>query len=63
LVAIVPHSLDQLLGFCRVARQVIVAGPTASMYPDPLFDRGVTVLGGIAVHEIDEANAAPGRGF
>jgi uncharacterized protein (DUF4213/DUF364 family) len=41
--AIVHHSLDQLLGFCRTTRQVIVAGPTASMYPAPLFDRGVTV--------------------
>ena len=52
--AIVHHSLGQLLGFCRTAREVIVAGPTASMYPDPLFDRGVTVLGGIAVHDGDE---------
>jgi uncharacterized protein (DUF4213/DUF364 family) len=52
--AIVYHSLDQLLGFCQDARQVIVAGPTASMYPDPLFDRGVTVLGGITVHDADE---------
>jgi len=31
--AIVHHSLDQLLGFCRAAREIIVAGPTASMYP------------------------------
>ena len=52
--AMVHHSLDPLLGFCRAARQVIVAGPTASMYPDPLFDRGVTVLGGMAVHNADE---------
>ena len=52
--AIVHHSLDPLLGFCRTARQVIVAGPTASMYPDPLFERGVTVLGGIVVHDADE---------
>jgi uncharacterized protein (DUF4213/DUF364 family) len=35
---IMHHSLDQLLSFCRAARQVIVASPTASMYPDPLFD-------------------------
>ena len=52
--AMVHHSLDPLLGFCRAARQVIVAGPTASMYPGPLFDRGVTVLGGMAVHNADE---------
>jgi uncharacterized protein (DUF4213/DUF364 family) len=60
--AIVHHSLEQLLGFCRVARQVIVAGPTASMYPDPLFGRGVTVLGGIAVHDADELLRVVGEG-
>jgi uncharacterized protein (DUF4213/DUF364 family) len=52
--AIVHNSLDALLGFCTSAREVIVAGPTASMYPDPLFARGVTVLGGIAIRDGDE---------
>lgn len=60
--AIVHHSLGRLLGFCRAARQVIVAGPTASMYPDPLFDRGVTVLGGIAVYDADELLRVVGEG-
>jgi uncharacterized protein (DUF4213/DUF364 family) len=60
--AIVHHSLEQLLGFCQVARQVIVAGPTASMYPDPLFGRGVTVLGGITVHDADELLRVVGEG-
>jgi uncharacterized protein (DUF4213/DUF364 family) len=36
------------------AGQVVVAGPMASMYPDPLFGQSVTVLGGIAVHGADE---------
>jgi uncharacterized protein (DUF4213/DUF364 family) len=52
--AIVHHSLDALLGFCTSAREVIVAGPTAGMYPDPLFARGVAVLGGIAIQDGDE---------
>jgi uncharacterized protein (DUF4213/DUF364 family) len=52
--AIVHHSLDSLLTLCSSAREVIVAGPTASMYPDPLFARGVTLLGGIAIHDGDE---------
>jgi uncharacterized protein (DUF4213/DUF364 family) len=52
--AIVHNSLDALLGFCTSTREVIVAGPTASMYPDPLFARGVTVLGGIAIRDGDE---------
>ncbi len=60
--AIVHHSLGQLLGFCRNARQVIVAGPTASMYPDPLFERGVTVLGGIAVRDADKLLRVVGEG-
>jgi uncharacterized protein (DUF4213/DUF364 family) len=52
--AIVHHSLDDLLGLFASAREVIVAGPTASMYPDPLFKRGVTVLGGIAIRDGEE---------
>ena len=49
--AIVHDSLDSLLTFCSSAREVIVAGPTASMYPDPLFAGGVTVLGGSATRK------------
>ncbi len=61
--AIVHHySLNQLLGFCRAARQVIVTRPTASMYPDLLSDRGVTVLGGIAVHDAAELSRVVGEG-
>jgi uncharacterized protein (DUF4213/DUF364 family) len=54
---IMHHPLGQLLSFCRAARQVIVSSLTASMYPDPLFDQGVTVLGGITVHDPDELRA------
>ena len=60
--AIVHHSLDSLLSFCPSAREVIVAGPTASMYPDPLFARGVTVLGGIAILDGDEMVTVVGEG-
>ncbi len=52
--ALVHHSLDDLLSLCASAREVIMAGPTASMYPDPLFKRGVTVLGGIAIRDGEE---------
>lgn len=52
--AMVHHSLDDLLSLRASAREVIVAGPTASMYPDPLFKRGVTVLGGIAIRDGEE---------
>jgi len=47
--ALVNHTMDALLDavstFCRIA----VAGPTASLFPLPLFARGVEVVGGIRI--------------
>jgi uncharacterized protein len=40
------RSIDTLLPFCDGADFVAVVGPTAGFLPDPLFDRGVDVLGG-----------------
>ena len=60
--AIVHHSLDHLLSLCTSAREVVVAGPTASMYPEPLFSRGVTVLGGITINDGDEMVRLVGEG-
>jgi hypothetical protein len=60
--AIVHRSLDHLLSFCTSAREVIVAGLTASMYPDHLFARGVTVLGGITINDGDEMVRLVGEG-
>ncbi len=51
--AMVEGGLEGLLSLCRKAREVVLAGPTASMWPEPLFKRGVTVLGGIAVTDAD----------
>jgi uncharacterized protein (DUF4213/DUF364 family) len=39
-------TLDAVLAACRSARRVAVIGPTAGCVPDPLFDRGVDVVGG-----------------
>jgi uncharacterized protein (DUF4213/DUF364 family) len=52
--AIVHRTLEYLLSLCTSAREVVVAGPTASMRPEPLFSRGVTVLGGISINDGDE---------
>ncbi len=49
--ALVEGGLDQLLELCAGAREVVLAGPTASPWPEPFFARGVTVLGGIRVHD------------
>jgi uncharacterized protein (DUF4213/DUF364 family) len=49
--ALVEGGLDQLLNLCIDAREVVLAGPTASLWPAPFFDRGVTVMGGIRVQD------------
>ncbi|MFT4580851.1 MAG: hypothetical protein ACI915_003634 [Gammaproteobacteria bacterium] len=55
-------SLDEMLGYCRHADQVAMIGPSASFFPDPLFQRGVTVLGGSRVIDADEFIASQARG-
>lgn len=47
--ALANGSLDGLLPMCGRAREVAVVGPTASVVPEPLFERGVSVLGGVEV--------------
>lgn len=39
-------TLDGMLGHCRHAERVALVGPGAGCLPDPLFARGVTMLGG-----------------
>ncbi len=39
-------TIDEVLQHCATARHVSVLGPTAGFFPDPLFARGVDVLGG-----------------
>lgn len=39
-------SLDAVLAQCTSARRVAMIGPGAGCLPQPLFDRGVTALGG-----------------
>ncbi len=50
-VTLVNHTLEPILGLARNARDIVVVGPTASVYPAPLFKRGVTVLGGVRITE------------
>ncbi len=49
--ALVEGGLDQLLELCSGSREIVLTGPTASPWPSPFFARGVTVLGGIRVHD------------
>lgn len=45
------NSLDEVLGFCSADAFVSIIGPTAGYFPDPLFARGVDVVGGRVVKE------------
>ncbi|MDZ4246334.1 MAG: DUF364 domain-containing protein [Dehalococcoidia bacterium] len=49
--SLVEGGLEDLLSYCKNAREIVLAGPTASVWPAPLFNRGVTVMGGITVDD------------
>ena len=44
-------TLDDVLQQCTAAEHISVLGPTAGYFPDPLFARGVHVLGGRLVND------------
>jgi uncharacterized protein (DUF4213/DUF364 family) len=48
-VTLVNHTLGPILELAKNASEIIVVGPTASVYPEPLFARGVTVMGGVRI--------------
>ena len=47
-------TLDAVLEHVAGATHVALIGPSASCFPDPLFARGIHVLGGAAVLDADE---------
>ena len=49
------HTIDNILGYCTNADQILMVGPTASCIPPPLFDRGITLMGGYQVTETDRS--------
>ena len=46
---ILNNSLDEILAHCSPDAFVSIVGPTAGYFPDPLFARGVDVVGGRTV--------------
>jgi len=46
---ILNNSLDEILDYCSPDAFVSIIGPTAGYFPDPLFARGVDVVGGRVV--------------
>lgn len=53
-VTLVNHTLGPILKLTRNASEIIVVGPTASVYPEALFKRGVTVIGGVKITDADK---------
>lgn len=49
------NSIDTILGYVTGAEAVVVIGPTAGFFPDPLFARGVTAVGGTQILDADVA--------
>ncbi len=60
--ALVEGGLEELLELCRGCREVVLAGPTASIHPEPLFRRGVTAMAGVAVKDPDGLMEIVGEG-
>jgi len=52
---LINDSLDEVLGFCAPGAQVAVVGPTAGILPEPLFARGVAVVGGTLLRDAETA--------
>jgi len=48
---ILNNSLDEILSHCAPQAMVSIIGPTAGYFPDPLFNRGVDVVGGRVVKD------------
>ena len=43
------NTVDTILDYTAEAKQAVVVGPTAGFFPDPLFSRGVTAVGGTEI--------------
>lgn len=52
---IINDTLEGILAMAKPSAKILVTGPTVSMLPDSLFERGVTLLGGIMVNDPDQA--------
>ncbi len=62
--SLVNGTIDRLLELSKKAKFVAVAGPTAGMLPEPLFERGVNLVAGVRAKgsEVLEA-VAEGKAF
>ena len=48
---LVNKTINEILRFSRDAREIVLLGPTASMIPHPLFERGITAVMGVRIKD------------
>ncbi len=62
---LINNSIDDMLPYCTHADAVAVIGPSASFFPEPLFERGVAIVGGTIVRDASRAisDQVLGRGL
>jgi uncharacterized protein (DUF4213/DUF364 family) len=49
---LINDTLDDVLSHCNPKARVALVGPSASCLPDPIFDRGVDVVGSTMVCDL-----------
>ncbi len=49
------NSIDEVLDYSSRAEKKVVIGPTAGFFPDPLFSRGVSAIGGSEISSVATA--------
>ena len=47
------ETIDDILQYCTDATSASIIGPTASFFPDPIFERGINIIGGAFVIDSD----------
>jgi uncharacterized protein len=65
-VTLINHTLERILSAAKPDAEIAVMGPTASLLPEPLFERGVRIVGGVSVTKPDtllQVLAAGGSGY
>ena len=50
---LINDTLEPILAAAKPGAKIVVVGPTASLSPEPLFRRGVTLVGGVDVTDPD----------
>ena len=49
------NSIDEVLEYSRTAQRRVMIGPTAGFFPDPLFARGISAIGGSEIRSAEHA--------